>query len=146
MTSLPQLMIASRWGKPLQAVPLLCHRSSFSHERPTLTFDVFLWQPKNSFKNQKPKARHAAEKTPRTKGQTIAELRQQLAESLLREEAKDAKLQERDRQLNEAFEQQTATSEILRVIGSSPTKLQSVLDDLLANAVKLSGATKGHIR
>jgi len=31
--------------------------------------------------------------------QTIAELRQQLAESLLREKAKDKKLQERDRQL-----------------------------------------------
>ena len=55
-------------------------------------------------------------------------------------------LQERNRDLTEALEQQTATGEVLRVIASSPTQLQPVLDTLLANAVKLSGATKGHIR
>ena len=50
------------------------------------------------------------------------------------------------RDLAEATEQHTATSEILRVIAGSPTELQPVLDNLLANAVKLSGATRGHIR
>jgi two-component system NtrC family sensor kinase len=50
------------------------------------------------------------------------------------------------RELRQAAEQQTATGEVLRIIASSPTELQSVLDTLLANAVKLSGATKGHIR
>jgi signal transduction histidine kinase len=55
-------------------------------------------------------------------------------------------IQERNRDLTEALEQQTATSEVLRVIASSPTELQPVLETLLANAVKLSGATKGHIR
>ncbi|HZM86383.1 MAG TPA: GAF domain-containing protein, partial [Blastocatellia bacterium] len=55
-------------------------------------------------------------------------------------------LQDRNRDLTEALEQQTATGEVLRVIASSPTELQPVLDTLLANAVKLSGASKGHIR
>jgi GAF domain-containing protein len=55
-------------------------------------------------------------------------------------------LQARNRDLAEALEQQTATGEVLRVIASSPTELQPVLDTLLANAVKLSGATMGHIR
>ena len=55
-------------------------------------------------------------------------------------------VQERNRDLTEALEQQTATGEVLRVIASSPTELQPVLDTLLANAVKLSGAKQGHIR
>ena len=55
-------------------------------------------------------------------------------------------LQERNRDLTEALEQQTATGEVLRVIASSPTDVQPVLDTLIANAVKLSGATKGHVR
>ena len=55
-------------------------------------------------------------------------------------------LQERNRDLTEALEQQTATGEVLRVIASSPTELQPVLDTVIANAVKLIGAEHGHIR
>ena len=52
----------------------------------------------------------------------------------------------RNRDLTEALEQQTATSEILQVIAGSPTDIQPVLDTVIANAVKLAGAKQGHIR
>jgi GAF domain-containing protein len=52
-------------------------------------------------------------------------------------------LQTKNADLTEALEQQTATSNILRVISSSPTDVQPVFDTIVRSAVQLCGARFG---
>ena len=48
-----------------------------------------------------------------------------------------ARVEALEKALADSLEQQTATSEILRVISSSPTDAQSVFDTIVRSAVKL---------
>ena len=108
---------------------------------------------KKGSKNKKTKPRRPVVKTsPAKQAQTIAELRQELEarnhdldESLQCEKVTAEELRDCKRQLTEALEQQTATSEILGVIANSPTAIQPVLDVVAQNAARLCDSSDAQI-
>jgi GAF domain-containing protein len=83
-------------------------------------------------KPTKGKAKPAiSRKSPKNDAARVRDLKKRLAEALNRE--------------SEALEQQNATSEILRVISSSPTELQPVLDAVAERAARLCDSFDGSI-
>jgi signal transduction histidine kinase len=89
-------------------------------------------KPTKSKEAKPPVARKSPKGTAR-----VRDLEKLLAETLRDKAQAQGQLQTRDRELAEAREQQTATSEILRVISRSPTDIQPVFEAIAENSRRL---------
>ena len=100
---------------------------------------------KKRSKSKTLKPRRRAVKSSVKASRTVAELRQQLAEALQQNSSTASENTHLRREVKELLEQRTSTSEILRVIASSPADIQPMLDTVAENAARLCAANDAQI-
>src|SRR5262245_57937547 len=95
-------------------------------------------KPAKSKEAKRPVARKAPNDDAR-----VRDLEKRLAEALKGQAETQGQLQTRDRELLAALDRESATSAIIRIIGSGPTDTQPVFDAILEKATRLFTAENG---